>query len=527
MPSVSNEINKLIKSTSYNVINQTVEISYMDDTKITIPVDSIADFNASNPSQMIDLTNYIYTPYFEIIVEIDHYRTMHNRNSDGTLSFIFGIVKGIRKIDEKTVCLPNGKLMPLSDLSHHLKIKANYNIGNGQRRYVSFHKGEVLPYQILGFDGDSMEIKVKTYKCIDTQGRFMKRSDFILNAKDFLTAEIDKSGNNVNSLLYKNQDYLPQLSFNRGDKYALVLQGEEDFQNIERTYAVIGKIEKLNDIEIDAVIVKQIGGNDTTIFSLTKADCKELGIRYVPGLQLFPANMNWKQLKTNYKKHSIGSEKKQDKNDLQKALYELYFHDSFVFTGEDASNIYTINSEITTTSYDGLTIDSVVIKVNGFNTYSYSDDTIIDPYGHIIDVDDFLSTLKVLTKNDIIEYDDCASYKANDSLSFRVVSIKQIGKHMTICDDDKDCIKIEIDLRKPCRVQGQTPTGYVGISIDNNLPKDNFVVAWLFSEDNSNNEEEDIEPYWQFTKSKDFYEEYLPYFDKNKYFNLKRKYANS
>lgn len=105
MPSISNEIDRLIKSTSYNEIEQTVEISYMDDTKITILVDSIADFNASNPSQMIDLTNYIYTPYSEITLEIDHDRTMHNRNSDGTLSFIFGVVKGIRKIDEKTVCL--------------------------------------------------------------------------------------------------------------------------------------------------------------------------------------------------------------------------------------------------------------------------------------------------------------------------------------------------------------------------------------------------------------------------------------
>ena len=98
---------------------------------------------------------------------------------------------------------------------------------------------------------------------------------------------------------------------------------------------------------------------------------------------------------------------------------------------------------------------------------------------------------------------------------------------MTICDDDENCIKIEIDLQKPCRIQGQTPSGYIGISIDNNLPKDNFVVAWLFSKDNSNNEEDDIEPYWQFTKSKDFYEEYLPYFDKNKYFNLKKKYVNT
>lgn len=498
----------------------------MDDTKITIPVDSIADFNASNPLQMIDLTNYIYTPYSEITVEIDHGRTMHNRNSDGTLSFIFGVVKGIRKIDEKTVCLPNGKLMPLFDLYHCLKIKAQHNIDYGHG-YASFYKGEVLPYQILGFDSNGMEIKVQTYKYINRQKCSIKRTDIIINDESFLMAEIDRNENNIKSLPSKKQDYLPQLSFNRGDKYALVLQGEEDFQNIERTYAVIGKIDKLNNIEIDAVIVKQIGGDNTTIFSLTKADCKELGIKYVPGLQLFPANMDWKQLETNHKEYSTDGEKKQDKNDLQKALYELYSHDFFVFTGGDASDIYTTNSEITTTCYDDLTIDSVVIKVNGFNTYSYSDDTIIDPYGHIIDVNDFLSTLKILTKNDIIEYDDCASFKANGALPFRVVSVKQIGEHMTICDDDENCIKIEIDLRKPCKIQGQTPTGYIGISIDNNLPKDNFVVAWLFSKDNSNNEEEDIEPYWQFTQSKDFYEEYLPYFDKNKYFNLKKKYVNT
>ena len=526
MPSISNEIDRLIKSTSYNEVEQTVEISYMDDTKITIPVDSIADFNASNPSQMIDLTNYIYTPYSEITVEIDHGRTMHNRNSDGTLSFIFGVVKGIRKIDEKTVCLPNGKLMPLFDLYHCLKIKAHHNIDYGHG-YASFYKGEVLPYQILGFDSNGMEIKVQTYKFINRQKCSIKRTDIIINDESFLMAEIDGNENNIKSLPSKQQDYLPQLSFNRGDKYALVLQGEEDFQNIERTYVVVGKIDKLNNIEIDAVIVKQIGGDNTTIFSLTKADCKELGIKYVPGLQLFPANMDWKQLETNHKAYSTDGEKKQDKNDLQKALYELYSHDFFVFTGGDASDIYTTNSEITTTCYDGLTIDSVVIKVNGFNTYSNSDDTIIDPYGHIINVDDFLSTLKVITKNDIIEYDDCASFKANRALPFRVVSVKQIGKHMTICDDDENCIKIEIDLQKPCRIQGQTPSGYIGISIDNNLPKDNFVVAWLFSKDNSNNEEEDIEPYWQFTKSKDFYEEYLPYFDKNKYFNLKKKYVNT
>lgn len=48
------------------------------------------------------------------------------------------------------------------------------------------------------------------------------------------------------------------------------------------------------------------------------------------------------------------------------------------------------------------------------------------------------------------------------------------------------------------------------LKLYNNLPKDNFVVDGLYSEDSDDN-----------------YEEYLPYFDKNKYFNLKKKYANS
>ena len=324
MPSISNEIDRLIKSTSYNKVEQTVEISYMDDTKITIPVDSIADFNASNPSQMIDLTNYIYTPYSEITVEIDHGRTMHNRNSDGTLSFIFGTIKGLRKIDDGNVCLPNGVIISLSDIPHRLRIKTNFVINNGQN-YVSFYKGEFVPYQILGFDGNEMEIKVKTYKCIGRRRFSIKRTD-IINEQNFLIAEIDENENNIKSLASKKQVYLPQWPFNSGDKYALVLQGEEDFQYIERIYTVVGKISKLNNIVIDAVIVKQIGGDNTTKFSLTKADCRELGIKYEPGLQLFPSNMDWKPLVThnsiqNDEEHNVERENKRNKNDNNKEKY--------------------------------------------------------------------------------------------------------------------------------------------------------------------------------------------------------------
>ena len=83
-------------------------------------------------------------------------------------------------------------------------------------------------------------------------------------------------------------------SFQKGEIFTL--QGAEcdDFQMPKRTYEVIKKIDTISDVQLDGLVVKQIGGDESTIFSLTKADCKMLDIDFQPKLQLFPLNMNWK-----------------------------------------------------------------------------------------------------------------------------------------------------------------------------------------------------------------------------------------
>ena len=81
-----------------------------------------------------------------------------------------------------------------------------------------------MPYQILGFDSNGMEIKVQTYKFINRQKCSIKRTDIIINDESFLMAEIDGNENNIKSLSSKKQDSLPQLSFNRGDKYGIRIQ---------------------------------------------------------------------------------------------------------------------------------------------------------------------------------------------------------------------------------------------------------------------------------------------------------------
>lgn len=73
------------------------------------------------------------------------------------------------------------------------------------------------------------------------------------------------------------------------------LQGEkcDGFDMPIRVYTCKGVVEKFRNISLDAVIMKQVEGEEDTIFSLTRLDCKLLGIEYEPKLQLFPIDFDW------------------------------------------------------------------------------------------------------------------------------------------------------------------------------------------------------------------------------------------
>ena len=76
------------------------------------------------------------------------------------------------------------------------------------------------------------------------------------------------------------------------------LQGDEceDFNMPVRVYICKGVVDEVSGIQINSVVMKQDGDNDDTIFSLTKLDCKLLGIPYEKNLQLFPKNLEWTRL---------------------------------------------------------------------------------------------------------------------------------------------------------------------------------------------------------------------------------------
>lgn len=479
MPSVSKEINNLIKDNIvYNPVLQEVVARYMNSNEIHVPINGLSNSDET----MMKLSDYIYTEYQELKIEIDYVKTIANRNKDGSIGSIFAYIKGIRNCDNNVVCLPNGNLLNKYDLFDVLQIKANYNILNNRRR-ASFSKGDVLPYRVLSFENNVMKIEVDVSKYVNNKLRGIYLID-ISSSKCFLKLNFALKDKDISSFSKINVSELQTLSLTVGKKYTLVLEGEENFQNIERTYIIVKKIEELNNVKMDAVVVKQIDGVETTIFSLTKNDCKVLGIKYIPGLQMFPSNMDWKPLD----KKEESTQQMSVKN-IDQSLYNLYYNDFIFNSGMKRVQITPVSSKIVEIVEDNHQIDSIIIEVDGFKMYN--DDVIITPLQQKIHIEDFLRTLKVITKNQIgpnssifdLQY---LSFAANEEIPFRIITQKY-SLHLTnckgICDND-DKIYIEVDLTKPNKK---------GISILYEIDVNNFIVSWLYKTRNKK-----TLPTWQY-----------------------------
>lgn len=76
-----------------------------------------------------------------------------------------------------------------------------------------------------------------------------------------------------------------------GNLYSL--QGDEcdGFAMPKRVYEVIANVE--NDGH-KSVVMKFVDGEPTTVFSLTRNNCRTLNIPYQDGLQIFPTDLGWK-----------------------------------------------------------------------------------------------------------------------------------------------------------------------------------------------------------------------------------------
>lgn len=93
----------------------------------------------------------------------------------------------------------------------------------------------------------------------------------------------------------------------KGSLYTLKGKSCDGFEMTEKTYLIVDYINEFHGVTIDSFIVKQVDGPRGVIFTLSKNDCKELGIEFEEGLQLLPRTMKWENVmsETEFDGHTL------------------------------------------------------------------------------------------------------------------------------------------------------------------------------------------------------------------------------
>lgn len=129
------------------------------------------------------------------------------------------------------------------------------------------------------------------------------------------------------------------------------------------------------------------------------------------------------------------------------------------------------------------TLRNVILKVGGFSSFNAG--KLTGPDGNEMDTEGFLASLKVFAAEKIEGEGAC--FDKFEGVPFRIVTQKY-GKGMVEYNagcDAEGCIYIDVDLAKPCKKQGATLDGYMGIALGEGEEKltaeklaKMFKVAW-------------------------------------------------
>ena len=185
---------------------------------------------------------------------------------------------------------------------------------------------------------------------------------------------------------------------------------------------------------------------------------------------------------------------------MEKSLYDLFYND-FLFDNSKGKVTIKVGNAVAqkltpagmeplaegdsvALSFDG-SVRNMIVAVDGFSAFNAS--KLTGPDGNEMDTEAFLASLKVIAKKDIAskklsETVMTTAFKLGENVPFRVVTQKY-GKGIVEYNnpiDAKGVIYLEVDLAKPCTIQGSTIDGYIGVDADAVAVDANslFSIAW-------------------------------------------------
>ena len=176
----------------------------------------------------------------------------------------------------------------------------------------------------------------------------------------------------------------------------------------------------------------------------------------------------------------------------KRTLYDLFYND-FLYDNSKGKirikvgkatpvafkdyELVDLDDELLRAYADG-SLRNVILKVGGFSSFNAG--KLTGPDGNEMDTEGFLASLKVFAA-DAISGENFACFDKYEGIPFRIVTQKYgkgIVEYNAGCDAE-GFIYLDVDLAKPCKKQGATLDGYIGI----NMPtaeslKSMFKVAW-------------------------------------------------
>jgi len=245
----------------------------------------------------------------------------------------------------------------------------------------------------------------------------------------------------------------PNHFFENGEKYELSGISCEDFTMPKKVYELVKTINSVDGVKMDSVVMKQIDGDKSTIFSLTKADCKKLDIPFSQGLQIFPKNMGWNKIDNNKKL-------------IEQKPTNIEF---------DSTNLSTYP-----VCYNDKLIHFVVIKLSGFNVLNSN--TIFTPHGHFVNIKDFFDTLTITTKRDIGNAYDFGNtfIQKSSHIKYKVVTsnVSRCNRFSNLVDAS-GCVFIELSFETQYdnMILGIHPSSFENLSFD-----DFFSVTYVHND---------------------------------------------
>ena len=173
---------------------------------------------------------------------------------------------------------------------------------------------------------------------------------------------------------------------------------------------------------------------------------------------------------------------------MKKSLYDLFYNDFLYDNSKGRIHIVAgsatkmewkdgelVKLEGEPKVYQDGTVRNMILKVEGFSSFNAG--KLTGPDGNEMDTEAFLASLKVVC-NSAISGD--TAFEEGENIPFRVVTQKYghgiVDYDRDVCTPDGE-IFLDLDLAKPCKKQGASMDGYLGISAEA-AESAEFIVAW-------------------------------------------------